>query len=119
LPFKEIQAILDAHDTVRAGVRSRALKNAHDIAEGGISVALAECCIAGGIGAVLRLPENLEPFGEDFGTGFIVSGARADLDGLTIIGEVGGDSLKIEGLLEVALPALRTAHSDGLGEALR
>jgi len=119
LPFKEIQAILDAHDTVRSGVRSRALKNAHDIAEGGICVALAECCIAGEVGATVKLPQNLEPFGEDFGTGFIVSGARADLEGFTILGEVGGEQLKIEGLLEVAVAELTGAHSAGLGEALR
>jgi phosphoribosylformylglycinamidine synthase subunit PurL len=121
LPFKEIQAILDAHDTVRSAVRSRALKNAHDIAEGGISVALAECCIAGQLGASVKLPAGLEPFGEDFGTGFIVSGVRAELEalGAQILGEVGGEALKIEGLLEVGLAELTAAHSGGLSEALR
>ena len=33
---------------VREAVRSGALRSAHDIAEGGLAVALAECCIAGG-----------------------------------------------------------------------
>ena len=32
-------------------VRSGALRSAHDVAEGGVAVALAECCIAGGVGA--------------------------------------------------------------------
>jgi phosphoribosylformylglycinamidine (FGAM) synthase-like enzyme len=49
---------------VRDGVRSGALSSAHDIAEGGIAVALAECCIAGGIGATLKAAGGLEPFGE-------------------------------------------------------
>ena len=39
-----------------------ALHSAHDIAEGGIAVALAECCIAGGIGAERRATRrDLEP----------------------------------------------------------
>ena len=32
-------------------VRAGALRSAHDIAEGGLAVALAECCLAGGLGA--------------------------------------------------------------------
>ena len=58
------------------GVRSTArFTSAHDIAEGGIAVALAECCIAGGLGADRStLPEGLDPFGEDLGTAFIVTG---------------------------------------------
>jgi phosphoribosylformylglycinamidine synthase II len=121
LPFKEIPAILDAQETVRAGVRSQALQNAHDIAEGGIAVALAECCIADGLGAVVKLPDGLDPFAEDFGTGFIVSGERGALAaiGATLLGEVGGGVLAIEGLLEVACRELELAHSGGLGDALR
>jgi phosphoribosylformylglycinamidine synthase len=119
LPPKEKQAILDAQATVRDGVRSQALQSAHDIAEGGIAVALAECCIAGGIGARVRLPDGLDPFGEDFGTAFIVSGGRDDLPGLQLIGEVGGDRLEIDGLLDVAVAGLASAHRHGLDEALR
>ncbi len=40
----------------RGGARGRAA-SAHDIAEGGLAVALAECCLAGGIGAELLLGE--------------------------------------------------------------
>jgi phosphoribosylformylglycinamidine synthase len=119
LPLKETQAILDAQERVREGVRSQALQNAHDIAEGGLAVALAECCIAGGIGARVRLPAGLDPFGEDFGTAFVVSGAPADLEGLQVIGEVGGDVLVIEGLLDVAVEELAHARAHGLDEALR
>ena len=32
-------------------VRAGALRSAHDVAEGGLAVALAECCLAGGLGA--------------------------------------------------------------------
>ena len=119
LPFKEMQTVLDAQARVRNAVRSRALQNAHDIAEGGIAVALAECCIAGGIGARVRLPEGLDPFGEDLGTGFVVSGAPEALAGMTVIGEVGGDALELEGLLNIPVSELAAAHRRGLDSLLR
>ncbi len=53
LPSLDQQAVRDAHETVRVMVSSAALRSAHDIAEGGIAVALAECCIAGRIGATV------------------------------------------------------------------
>jgi phosphoribosylformylglycinamidine synthase subunit PurL len=119
LPFKNPATVRDAQQSVRDGVRSGALQNAHDIAEGGISVALAECCIAGGIGARVTLPEELDPFGEDPGAGFIVSGPRQALEGMAILGEVGGDSLAIEGLLELPVSEIATAHARGLDDLLR
>src|SRR6185437_12085287 len=38
-------------ELVREAVRGGAVSSAHDISEGGLACALAECCIAGGIGA--------------------------------------------------------------------
>jgi phosphoribosylformylglycinamidine synthase len=119
LPIKDMPAVLDAHDHVRSLVRSQALQNAHDIAEGGLAVALAECCIAGGIGARVRLPEGLDPFGEDLGSAFVVSGDAAALEGLTVIGEVGGEELVIEQLLSVEVKSLQTAYFGGLDDLLR
>ena len=51
LPELDDAAVREVHEKVRDAVRSGALKSAHDIAEGGLAVALAECCIAGGVGA--------------------------------------------------------------------
>ena len=50
------------HAAVRQGVRSGALRSAHDVAEGGLAVALAECCVASGRGATRR---PRAPRGED------------------------------------------------------
>ena len=110
----EDSAIRDAHLRVREGVRSGALRSAHDIAEGGIATALAECCIAGGIGARVRLPVELDPFGECLGTAFVVSGPMAALAGMRIIGTVGGERLELEGLLSLTLDELRAAWERGL-----
>ena len=116
LPVVKATAVRDAHDTVRHGVRSEALQNAHDIAEGGLAVALAECCIAGGLGASVRLPEGLDPFGEAPGCGFIVSGPPSAVAGFVVLGRVGGDRLEIEGLLDLAVSELRDARESGLTE---
>ncbi|MDX2231656.1 MAG: phosphoribosylformylglycinamidine synthase subunit PurL [Leptolyngbyaceae cyanobacterium bins.349] len=42
--------------TCRAGIRQGWVKSAHDCAEGGIAVALAESCISGGKGATVTVP---------------------------------------------------------------
>ena len=118
LPSKDVQAVRDAHLKVRSLVRSGALENAHDIAEGGIVVTLAECCIAGGIGASVTLPDGLDPFGEDLGGAFIVSGSAQALAGLALIGQVGGDALSVQGLLSVPLPELAGAYAGGLVDLL-
>jgi phosphoribosylformylglycinamidine synthase II len=114
LPPMDMQAVRDAHDSVRLKVNAGALQNAHDIAEGGLAVALAECCIAGRVGATVRLPEGVDPFAEALGCAFVVSGAPEALEGLTIIGRVGGDRLELEGRLNLAVSDLREARERGL-----
>jgi phosphoribosylformylglycinamidine synthase len=111
LPLLDRAAARDAHETVRAAVRSGAFVSAHDIADGGLAVALAECCIAGGIGARVEVP-NL--FDEAFGCAFVVSGP--DLAGYEVIGEVGGDALDIAGQLNVPVSELHDARENGLSE---
>jgi phosphoribosylformylglycinamidine synthase len=119
LPFKDVPAILDAQENVRLMIRSQALQNAHDIAEGGIAVALAECCLAGGLGARVSLPEGLDPFGEDLGSAFVVSGDPEALRDFPVIGRVEGERLVIDGLLDVGVDKLRNAHAGGLDALLR
>ena len=41
----------------RQGIQQGWLRSAHDCAEGGLAVALAECCISGGLGADIHLAE--------------------------------------------------------------
>jgi len=116
LPAADAGRIRVAHQTVRARVRSGAFHSAHDVAEGGVAVALAECCVGGGLGASVRLPNGLDPFGEAPGRAFIVSGRREALAPFVVIGEVGGDALAIEGLLELPVSELRDAREGGLRE---
>jgi phosphoribosylformylglycinamidine synthase II len=131
LPEFVLEAVIAAQGVVREAVRSGACTSAHDIAEGGLAVALAECCLAQGLGAEVALGELFagdDPhealFGESPG-GFILSGPPAALSGLAdvasqagvalaLIGTVSDGALQIE-LGEVSLSAtleeLNDAHA--------
>jgi phosphoribosylformylglycinamidine synthase II len=104
----DIDAVRAAQGAVREAVRSGALSSAHDIAEGGLATAIAECCLAGGLGAEVELAadgpvaagSDAALFGEGPG-GFVVSGASAALSALAEhvpvrrLGTVGGDALTL------------------------
>jgi phosphoribosylformylglycinamidine synthase subunit PurL len=123
LPDTDGRRVRDAQEKIRSGVRSEALNNSHDIGEGGVAVALAECCIAGRVGARVELPAQRELFAEALGRGFIVSGSAESLSRwaqaqpsarCTIIGEVGGGSLEIAGRLTLPVAVLERTWAEGL-----
>ena len=119
LPLLDERAARDAHETVRQLVNSGALHNAHDIAEGGIAVAIAECCAAGGVGATVRLPDGvIDPFAEAPGRAFVVSGPESVLSGWPVIGRVGGQTCELQGWFEVSVSELREARGRGLEDFL-
>ncbi|MGE5281748.1 MAG: phosphoribosylformylglycinamidine synthase subunit PurL [Chloroflexota bacterium] len=102
----DVAAVAAACATVRDAVRAGTLSSAHDISDGGLACALAECAIGGGLGCKVDLAPLLEHghspeealFGEGPG-GFVVSGERAALGaiGAAVIGETTSDALKIAG----------------------
>ena len=114
LPSIDAPAVREVHEDVRNRVRSGALRSAHDVAEGGLAVALAECCIAGAIGATVTLPAGVEPFAEAPGQAFVVSGDEQAVAGFRVIGRVSGDELEIEAALTVPIAELSSAWNDGL-----
>lgn len=48
-------------DAVLGAIQSGLVRSAHDLAEGGLAVALAESCISGGLGATVELNSSLRP----------------------------------------------------------
>jgi phosphoribosylformylglycinamidine synthase II len=116
LPDIDVAAVRSAQFAVRGAMRIGGLSSAHDIAEGGLAIALAECCLAGGLGADVRLDgdgEDDDPFRTFFGEGpggFLVSGTPTGVRALgrrtrvRVIGTVSGDALRID-LGDVALAA--------------
>jgi len=120
-------------DAVRTLVRAGVVASAHDCADGGIAVALAECCIGGeGLGAKVRVPgtarTDLLLFAED-PSRVIVSydpARRGEVERIakeagapfTVLGTVGGTSLAIEGALDVPVSKLARAYRTGLPKVL-
>jgi phosphoribosylformylglycinamidine synthase subunit PurL len=102
LPGVDLDAQARALTVVREAAGSGRLASAHDVSDGGLACALAECCIVGGIGAWVDLsgvPGDPEAalFGEGPGA-VVVSGPREMLDaveGATVLGETGGETLEI------------------------
>jgi phosphoribosylformylglycinamidine (FGAM) synthase-like enzyme len=102
---------------LRAAARAGDLASVHDISEGGLACALAECCIEGRLGARVDPPRSEEElFGEAPG-GAIVSGPRAALEaieGAAVIGEVGGDALSFAGGPSVPVARLRALYEGAI-----
>jgi phosphoribosylformylglycinamidine synthase len=116
---------------ILAAGRSGFIRSAHDCSDGGLLVALAECCLLGGIG--MRGPAlTPEPplrldaafFGES-PSRFIVSTpsrampevqslARRHHVEISLLGLAGGDVLELEGQLRVSLGDMRQAWDGGL-----
>jgi len=122
LPAVDLSRARAVLEAVRDAVRAGTLSSCHDVAEGGFLVALAECCLAGGLGASLDLGPSDDVWRHLFGerpVGFVLSGPRDVLEALArtvpldVFGTVGGDALELTVAGETsrwALSELREAH---------
>ena len=124
--------------TVRRAVKEGLLSSAHDCSDGGLAVALAECCMmaapppgggpTGWLGAAVRVPfpirKDLVLFGES-ASRIVVSlppSALARLEALAgeegapvvRLGAVGGERLDVQGALSVEVAALGQAWREAL-----
>jgi len=122
---------------VRELVRSRKVASAHDASEGGLAVALAECCMASAenpLGAQVTLPVGSVPqhaylFGEDASRvvisyapereAEIAEACKAAAVPFTAIGTVGSDRLVIAGLLDLPVARLSDAWRRGIPSLMK
>jgi phosphoribosylformylglycinamidine synthase subunit PurL len=128
LPPLDLAAHVRALELIRAAAAAGSLSSAHDVSEGGLGCALAECCIAGGRGARLSLGE-IDLFGEAAG-GFVVAGAAEALEELAggagdvpfaMLGEVAGDRLEIatpDATLSLSVGDLESAWEQAIPDLL-
>ncbi len=111
------------------------IRSAHDVSDGGLAVALAECCIAGpekSLGARIELRTMMRAdallFGESQSR-IIVSVKESDLNRLKdivakeevpmqVIGEVGGPRLSIQPFIQLPVEEIRSIWSRGLERRL-
>jgi phosphoribosylformylglycinamidine synthase subunit PurL len=117
---------------VRGLIGASALSSAHDTSEGGLAVALAECCVADKeamFGATVELsPGAIAPhaflFGEDASRvvisfppafqGEVATRCQAAGVPCAVIGVVGGERLTASGLFDVSLAQLSRAWRSGI-----
>jgi phosphoribosylformylglycinamidine synthase len=120
----EVEAVAASIENVRAAVRAGRLRVAHDVSDGGLACALAECAIAGGVGVEADLEPLLRERGGDpeawlFGEGpggFVVAGDASEIErlaeeGMAIpIGRAGGERIAVAaGGERIAVPVAEAA----------
>ncbi len=117
-PNINLSAEKNLHDVLLATIKKRFIKSAHDVSEGGITTAIAECCIINNekrIGADIQIPVKTR---EDFSF-FSESQSRiiVSIDNrhkeefekylkkndqyFVLLGKTGGDSLKVNNNMEI------------------
>ena len=135
LPGIAIDDVRSAIEFVRNAARQGRITAAHDVSDGGLACALAECAIAGSVGIRADLDPLVELrggsgesalFGEGPG-GFVITGPAADLRQLAqegerkdvtvlLVGEVAGE--RIELLAAEAEGAITVAEAEAAWRSL-
>lgn len=121
----------------RLAIQSRLLLSAHDCSEGGLAVALAECCMEPGLGAIVEvgaanrtsIEMTASLFGESQGR-FIISMEPDKLSefkdlaaeigaNYNIIGKVIGDRIKIDDKIDVSVLEMKNYWDNALDELVK
>jgi phosphoribosylformylglycinamidine synthase len=117
-------------DACLAMIRAGIVKSAHDCSDGGLAVALAECCVSSPahVGAKIRLKQEMRAdallFGESQSR-IIVTADEKDLGKIEEIaksheipferiGQVAGSTLVIEGLVDLPVEKLADAYDNAI-----
>jgi phosphoribosylformylglycinamidine synthase subunit PurL len=123
-PWIDLEAEKRLHRLVLEAAHERLLRSAHDVGEGGVAVALAECCFGGprlGVRIALELDGTLRTDAVLFGESqsrMLLSVRRRNLSRLRdlarredvpvqVLGEVRGHGVVIEGLVDVPVESAR------------
>ncbi len=132
-PSIDLDLERSVQDLCRWGIDRGMIRSAHDCSDGGLAVALAECCVQGGVGfqGTVTSPSRWDValFAEQQ-CRIIVTVERKDLPELVKqaflqhvilspieLGETGGDRYSIEGLIDLSVAQLAEAWRNGLEEA--
>ena len=131
-PSIDLNLEAKVHHLCREAIREGVVRSAHDCSDGGLAVALAECCIPSALGftSTSRVRGRWEAalFGEAQSR-VIVSLPPGSMNSLqqlasqdnvplALLGTVGGDMFVFQGLVDLPISQLDQAWSNGLEEAL-
>jgi phosphoribosylformylglycinamidine synthase II len=114
-------------DLVRSLINKKLVSACHDLAGGGLLVALTRMVLAGNIGCEISLPDDLKVnsatlFGEDQARYLIttteleavLSRSKEENVMATVLGKTGGMTLTVEGQPPISIEAMRDAHEGWL-----
>jgi phosphoribosylformylglycinamidine synthase len=129
LPTLDLESAAAAAGVVRELVINGLVQGAHDVAQGGVGLALAEMAVRSGVGfTAARIADHAELFGESAGRAVLCVApdqVRTVLDALEAagvpharIGVAAGDRLVVKDLLDVSLADATAAWRDQLPAAL-
>jgi phosphoribosylformylglycinamidine synthase II len=129
LPTTDPEVAAATAAVVRSAVRSSSVWGAHDVADGGVALAVAEMAAASGVGATLaRMADHVDLFSESPGRVLIcvdpdgLAELEADIAAAGVasvrIGVAGGDALRVKDLLDLPVEDLRRAWQGTLDSAL-
>jgi phosphoribosylformylglycinamidine synthase len=132
-PTLDLKREKNVQDAALEIIGQRLASSAHDCSDGGLAIALAECCILGGHGAVITVKDKIRTdtllFGESQSR-IIISTLRKNQEKIktickkynapcTAIGEVKGDSLIINKSIKVKVARLKDVHSQAIPRAVQ
>jgi phosphoribosylformylglycinamidine synthase len=130
-PAVDLDAERDLAAVLAATAERGLLTAAHDLSDGGLAIALAECCLTGGQGCAVRLPGDpfTSLFGESAARAVVATmpGAEAEFAALCAshgvpaaeLGVTGGSTLEIVDCFTIPLDELAAAHRGTLPALLR
>jgi phosphoribosylformylglycinamidine synthase len=125
-PRADLQAEQALATVLVEAARRGLLEGSHDLSDGGLAVALAESCLARGVGASVALSGDAftDLFSESAARALVTVRPEAYEEFASLcgrhevpcygLGTTGGASLVVEGVFEVQVEELRETHSAAL-----
>ncbi|HYD49731.1 MAG TPA: AIR synthase related protein, partial [Terriglobales bacterium] len=130
-PWIDLSRERNVQNVCRTAIEEGLLESAHDVSEGGLAVALAECCINApsvALGASVQVDGAIRPDAALFGESqsrIVVSLRRRNLSRLrelandadvpmSVLGEVRGKRLQIDSYIDIDVEELKRAWCDAL-----
>ncbi|MDN3355936.1 phosphoribosylformylglycinamidine synthase subunit PurL [Actinomadura sp. DC4] len=125
-PHPDLAAEAALASVLVAAAREGILDAAHDLSDGGLSQALVESCLRGGLGCTVTLPGDpfVELFSESVARAVVAvhpereARVAAMCESVNVpvrrLGTVGGDAFAVEGQFSIPLVELREVYQGGL-----
>jgi phosphoribosylformylglycinamidine synthase len=128
-PWIDLGAERRLHRVVLRAAAEDLLRSAHDVADGGLAVAIAESCFGRGLGVRVEIEGGVRRDAALFGESqsrMVVSARRGRVKRLrelcdaervpcAVLGEVGGDRLVVTGLVDASVGELRARWRAAFG----